>query len=80
MGAPDISEAGVCSIGAPRGRLPGDDFFCIRYQVWYSSRDCAIRTKFRTAPGCLRCEQGRFNLKRHEAALRQVRLRPPVRE
>lgn len=50
-----------------------DDFFCIRYQVWYSSRDCAVRTKFRTSDGCLDCEQGRFNLKRHDGALRDVR-------
>jgi hypothetical protein len=54
---------------------PGDDFFCIRYRVWYPSFDCAIRTRFRTAEGCLRCDQGRFNLKRHAAALRGVRWR-----
>jgi hypothetical protein len=47
-----------------------DDFFCIRYQVWYRSYDCAIRTKFRTSAGCLDCEQGRFNLKRHAITLR----------
>jgi hypothetical protein len=52
-----------------------DDFFCIRYRVWYPSYDCAIRTRFRTADGCLRCDQGRFNLKRHAAALRGVRWR-----
>ncbi len=46
-----------------------DDFFCLRYGVWYNSRDCAIRTKFRTCEGCLNCEQGRFNLKRHETSL-----------
>ncbi len=59
-------------------RDPEDDFFCLRYQVWYSSFDCALRTKFRTCPGCLNCEQGRFNLKRHTAALRNVRF--PVLE
>ena len=52
------------------GRLPGDDFFCLRYEVWYPSMDCAIRTKYRTCNGCLDCDQGRFNLKRHEIVLR----------
>ena len=56
-------------------RDPGDDFFCIRYQVWYPSRDCAFRTKFKTAQGCLSCEQGRFNLKRHAPSLQGVRFR-----
>jgi hypothetical protein len=50
-------------------RGPDDDFFCLRYQVWYPSFDCAVRTRFRTSPGCLACEQGRFNLRRHEDAL-----------
>lgn len=54
---------------------PGDDFFCLRYRVWYPSFDCAIRTRFRTSEGCLRCDQGRFNLKRHAAAMRRVRFR-----
>jgi hypothetical protein len=53
--------------------LPGDDFFCLRYRVWYPSFDCAIRTKFHTAEGCLRCDQGRFNLKRHSEAVRRIR-------
>ena len=52
-----------------------DDFFCIRYRIWYPSYDCAIRTRFRTSDGCLRCDQGRFNLKRHAEALRSVRWR-----
>jgi hypothetical protein len=51
-------------------RTTEDDFFCIRYRVWYPSLDCAFRTRFQTAEGCLRCDQGRFNLKRHAAALR----------
>lgn len=58
-------------------RSPEDDFFCLRYQVWYPSFDCALRTRFKTSAGCLRCEQGRFNLKRHGAALRLVRFRLP---
>jgi hypothetical protein len=56
-------------------RAPDDDFFCLRYRVWYPSYDCAIRTRFRTAEGCLRCDQGRFNLKRHADALRTIRWR-----
>jgi hypothetical protein len=52
------------------GRLPGDDFFCQRYQVWYASMDCALRTRFQTSVGCLQCDQGRFNLKRHDLTLR----------
>lgn len=51
-----------------------DDFFCLRFQVWYPSKDCAIRTKFRTCGGCLDCDQGRFNLKRHAASLRGYRF------
>ena len=56
-------------------RATEDDFFCIRYRVWYPSFDCAIRTRFRTSEGCLRCDQGRFNLKRHTLALRGFRWR-----
>lgn len=63
---------GAIPSGSPSA---GDDFFCIRYRVWYPSFDCAIRTRFHTAEGCLRCDQGRFNLKRHAAALRGVRWR-----
>lgn len=55
-------------------REPGDDFLCIRYQVWYPSIDCAFRTKFKTAPGCLNCDQGRFNFKRHADRLRTARF------
>ncbi len=50
-----------------------DDFFCLRFGVWYPSVDCAYRTLHRTCPGCLNCEQGRFNLKRHRPALRRQR-------
>lgn len=53
-----------------RHRDPGDDFFCLRYGVWYASLDCAYRTRHRTATGCLGCDQGRFNLKRHAERLR----------
>lgn len=56
------------------GRLAGDDFFCLRYQIWYTSIDCAYRTRFQSAPGCLRCEQGRFNEKRHSQSLIKIRF------
>jgi len=55
-------------------RGPDDDFFCLRYHVWYPSLDCAVRTKFRTCAGCLHCEQGRFNLRRHAATLARLRF------
>ena len=51
-----------------------DDFYCLRYGVPYPSIDCAFRTLYKTCPGCLNCEQGRFNLKRHRATL--LRRRP----
>jgi hypothetical protein len=50
-------------------RGPGDDFFCLRYGVWYRSLDCAARMRFRTFLGCRDCDQGRFNLRRHHRAL-----------
>ncbi len=63
-------------VALPEGtRQDGDDFFCLRYEVWYPSIDCAIRTRYRTSAGCLRCDQGRFNLKRHAAAVRGIRWR-----
>jgi len=61
-------------------RGPEDDFFCLRFRVWYPSRDCAIRTKFETAQGCLDCDQGRFNLKRHAGSLRGVRVFVPFED
>lgn len=66
---PDVAE-GVEERKARLPRLPDDDFFCLRYDVWYPSVDCAFRTLHRSADGCLRCEQGRFNLKRHRDSLR----------
>jgi hypothetical protein len=57
----------------PGPRDAGDDFFCLRYRVWYPSADCAIRTRFRTSAGCLACDQGRFNLKRHATLVRTIR-------
>ena len=46
-------------------RDPADNFYCIRYRVWYPSVDCAIRTLYKTTPACEDCDQGRFNLRRH---------------
>lgn len=62
------------TLAPPRSspRAPDDDFFCLRYRVWYPSLDCAYRTRFRTCAGCLDCEQGRFNLKRHSSRLARV--------
>ena len=56
-----------------------DDFYCLRYRVWYPSIDCAYRTRFRTCPGCDNCEQGRFNLKRHAGALIRPTAQRPGR-
>jgi hypothetical protein len=50
-----------------------DDFYCLRFRVWYPSFDCAFRTRYRTCPSCGDCEQGRFNLKRHAPALARSR-------
>ena len=50
-----------------------DDFFCLRFRVWYPSEDCAFRTRHRTSPGCLACDQGRFNLARHGRSLPRPR-------
>jgi len=50
-----------------------DDFYCLRFAVWYPSIDCAYRTLYRTCPGCLACEQGRFNLKRHRGSFRSAK-------
>ena len=55
-------------------REPDDDFFCIRYQVWYPSIDCAIRTRYQTSDGCKNCDQGLFNHKRHRIKLRTYRF------
>ena len=72
----DAGEDDGVPQAVPVGRRePGDDFFCLRYRVWYPSFDCAIRTKFQTSEGCVRCDQGRFNLKRHAVAVRGVRWR-----
>jgi len=52
-----------------------DDFLCLRFNVTYSSLDCAFRTKFKTCGGCLNCDQGRFNFRRHAATL--IGVQPP---
>ena len=63
---------------AARNRQAGDEFYCLRFRVWYPSLDCAFRTLHRTCGGCLNCDQGRFNLKRHRTTLLRLRsVRPP---
>ncbi len=75
MGVPGLQvQLGFPGRARAARREPGDDFFCVRYQIWYPSFDCAIRTQHRTAPGCLDCEQGRFNLKRHQNAVQRMRF------
>lgn len=64
-----------CSRPLP-GHVPGCDFFCLRFGVWYSSEDCAYRTRFATYDGCANCDQGPFNLKRHSGALSRRRWLP----
>ena len=82
MSQPDIRPLEIdedARAPGPQGpRQPGDDFYCIRFSVWYPSVDCAFRTRFQTSPGCLRCEQGRFNLKRHAGSLRGIRWAGPT--
>ncbi len=68
------SDPAVDPNPVPAGpREETDDFYCLRYTVWYGSFDCAYRSRFHTAPGCRNCEQGRFNLKRHARELARVR-------
>jgi len=70
----ETGQAGAESLIARGGRRgTEDDFFCLRFRVWYPSFDCAIRTRYRTCPSCRDCEQGRFNLKRHASRLAQER-------
>lgn len=44
-------------------RCPDDDFFCVKYQVWYPLADCNTRVLHRTYQGCVDCFQGRVNLR-----------------
>ena len=74
MSRPDKQNLSPACKSRCEVQLPGDDFFCLRYQVWYSSWDCAVRTRFRTAPGCQSCDQGRFNHHRHKLGVSQVRI------
>jgi hypothetical protein len=70
----EISRAGAgLSAGGGALRDLEDDFFCLRFRVWYPSFDCAIRTRYKTCPSCRDCEQGRFNLKRHGSELAKMR-------
>jgi hypothetical protein len=65
-----------------KGRLPGDDFYCFKYQVWYRTEDCTFRHHFRTFAGCADCRQGAFNLLRRggrPVKARWTELLPPAR-
>lgn len=44
-------------------RRSGDDFFCWKYQLWYSMKDCVFRHGWRTTEICATCEQGAANMK-----------------
>jgi len=74
MAEADYSRTDAVPWEPARSGSPRDDFYCLRFAVWYPSYDCAFRTRFRTSHGCLDCEQGRFNLKRHAEALRGARF------
>jgi len=50
-------------------RCAGDDFFCVKYQVWYALADCNLRVLHRTYQGCVDCFQGRVNLRDRAAAV-----------
>ena len=72
----ETGRTGAASLVAGAGRRGiEDDFYCLRFRVWYPSFDCAFRTRYRTCPSCRDCEQGRFNLKRHAPELAQLRRR-----
>lgn len=64
-----------------KGRQPGDDFYCFKYQIWYRKQDCTFRHYFRTFAGCADCEQGAHNLRGRSSPPRiprWVELLPPV--
>ncbi|GAB4222482.1 MAG: hypothetical protein Kow0062_20090 [Acidobacteriota bacterium] len=44
-------------------RRTSDDFFCWKYQVWYSMRDCVFRHGWATTETCAECEQGAANMR-----------------
>jgi hypothetical protein len=75
-GLPVVATATAERTLPPHGsyRGPEDDFYCHRFEVWYSSLDCAIRTQYSTCASCANCDQGRFNAKRHGSTLRQARI------
>ncbi|MDQ7006019.1 MAG: hypothetical protein Q9Q40_02180 [Acidobacteriota bacterium] len=43
-------------------RGPRDDFYCWKYGVWYSLKDCVFRHAWKTTAVCARCPQGGANL------------------
>jgi len=75
--ASDVRDAPLEAQAQRGNRESGDDFYCRRYEIWYESFDCALRSYYRTCRGCMNCEQGRFNLHRHRLAVQRVRSAPP---
>ena len=69
MGVAEARSVITSAAQSASQRDADDDFYCLRFSVPYPSIDCAFRTLYKTCPGCLNCEQGRFNLKRHRATL-----------
>ena len=51
-------------------RGPFDDFFCIKYQVWYRLEDCVYRGVNKTFSGCVNCFQGHLNIRSRETGAR----------
>ena len=66
--------------GAPSAegaRGPRDDFFCIKYQVWYRLDDCVYRGVHKTFPGCVSCFQGHLNIRSRETGSRPLAMTAP---
>ncbi|NJN65071.1 MAG: hypothetical protein HC882_09455 [Acidobacteria bacterium] len=40
-----------------------ENFYCWKYQLWYSLRDCVFRHGWKTTEVCASCEQGASNMK-----------------
>jgi|SoiMethySBSTD1v2_1073268.scaffolds.fasta_scaffold3144999_1 hypothetical protein len=58
-------------------RSPRDDFFCIKYQVWYRLDDCVYRGVHKTFPGCVSCFQGHLNIRSRETGSRPLAMTAP---
>jgi hypothetical protein len=58
-------------------RGPDDDFFCLKYQVWYRLEDCVYRGRNRTFSGCVNCFQGFLNIRSHEKGVAAPLIQAP---